>query len=262
MFERFTDRARRVVVLAQDAAREMGHRQIKPHHLLVALSQGEGMAANAMAEAGVDRAALRERVAASTKADPAARKANKLPFSAEGKKALELSLRAALSFGHNYIGTEHLFLGVQREAEGRGEALDDLLGVSGAEIETRLREMLRGAPGAAPMRTPGLVAVMNRARQAAGQSPMTTGHVLAGVMAEPDTQAARALSSLGLTGESVTGALATVPIAETSDATPPLASISVTIGGTTTVISDAELATIIRDMPADELREALKKAIS
>ena len=134
MFERFTPRARRVIVLAQDAAREMGHSQIKPEHLLVGLQQGEGMAANAMAQAGVDGTTLRQRVAALHHSKPAAKRIDKVPFSLEGKKCLEQSLRAALALGHNYIGTEHLFFGVQRQAEANNEPLDNLLGASADEI--------------------------------------------------------------------------------------------------------------------------------
>jgi hypothetical protein len=71
---------------------------------------------------------------------PAAKKINKVPFSLEGKKCLEQSLRAALALGHNYMGTEHLFFGVQRQAEVDDRPLDDLLGVSVAEINRRLTE--------------------------------------------------------------------------------------------------------------------------
>ena len=123
----------------------MGHAQIKPEHLLVGLQQGEGMAANAMAQAGVDGAALRGARRRPVREQPSAKKIDKVPFSVEGKKCLEQSLRAALALGHNYIGTEHLFFGVQRQAETNGGSLDELLGASAAEIHRRLTEMLGGA---------------------------------------------------------------------------------------------------------------------
>ncbi len=134
MFERFTDRARRVIVVAQDTARDMSHPQITPEHLLIALRQGEGVAAMAMTQSGVDTTRLRQRVADNLEHKPGAQKLDKIPFSPQAKKALELSLRQALALGHNYIGTEHLFLGVEREAEQRGQTLDGLLGVKSAEV--------------------------------------------------------------------------------------------------------------------------------
>src|SRR4029077_2797698 len=137
MFERFTPRARRVIVLAQDAARDMGHAQIKPEHLLVGLQQGEGMAASAMAHLGVEGPTLRQRVADLYPSNPGAKKINKVPFSTEGKECLEQSLRAALALGHSYIGTEHLFFGVQRQGESNARRRDELLGFSAAEIQRR-----------------------------------------------------------------------------------------------------------------------------
>jgi ATP-dependent Clp protease ATP-binding subunit ClpC len=261
MFERFTPRARRVIVLAQDAARQMGHSQIKPEHLLLALKEGDGMAAAAMVQAGVDGAALRQRVAEQFKAKPSARRLDKVPFSPDSKKALELSLRAALGLGHNYIGTEHIFVGVEREAERRGQTLDALLGASTAAVHNRLMDMLGGTTGAPSMRSPALQAAMNLARQQAGQALVTTGHLLAAMVSDTDSQAARALGSLGVTGEAVQTALERVPVADTSDATPPAQSVAITIGETTTLISDADLVAALQPLGADQLRDAIKKAI-
>jgi ATP-dependent Clp protease ATP-binding subunit ClpC len=261
MFERFTPRARRVIVLAQDAARQMGHPQIKPEHLLLALKDGEGMASAAMVQVGVDGLALRQKVAELVKAKPSVRKLDKVPFSPEGKKALELSLRAALALGHNYIGTEHLFVGVEREAERRGRTLDGLLGVSTAEVHNRLMDILGGTPGAPSARSPALESAMNLARRQAGQAPMTTGHLLAAVVCDTESQAARVLASLGVTGQAVQTALARVPVAGTSDATPSAQSVAVTIGETTTVIGDADVAAALQQLNANQLRDAIKKAI-
>jgi ATP-dependent Clp protease ATP-binding subunit ClpC len=261
MFERFTDRARRVIVVAQDTAREMSHPQIAPEHLLWALRQGEGMAALAMAQAGVEGAALRQRVAESIEQKPAARQLDKIPFSPQGKKALELSLREALALGHNYIGTEHLFLGVEREAEKRGQTLDGLLGVKTSEVHERLQAMLDGGTPASPLRSPALQSAMDRARQRAQQTPLTTGHVVAALMDDPESQATRALTALGVTTESLLAALSQVPVNATSDAPPAAQSVAITIGETTTVISDAVIAAALRDLSADELRDAIKKAM-
>jgi len=261
MFERFTDRARRVIVLAQDSAREMGHEQIKPAHFLVALTDGDGVAAMAMDRSGVDPTALRERVAARFESKPSARKMNKIPFSLEAKKAIEQSLRAALGLGHNYIGTEHLFLGVQSESERRGEALDELLGASVADVRDRVMQILADPKQAALPRSPALRSAMSAAARQAGRAPLTTGHLLAAMTADTGTQAARALATLGVSGDAVAAALLEVPLAETSDATPAAQSIAITVGETTTLISDPDVAATLRQLDADQLRELIKKAI-
>ncbi|MGH9054559.1 MAG: Clp protease N-terminal domain-containing protein [Acidimicrobiales bacterium] len=259
MFERFTPRARRVIVLAQDAARDMGHPQIKPEHLLVGLVQGEGMAANAMAQAGINSIALHQRVASLYKTKPAAKKINKVPFSLEAKKCLEQSLRAALALGHNYIGTEHLFFGVQRQAEADDRTLDDLLGASPADIHRRLSEMIGGA--GPTMRSPALQAALDRARAHAGQSPMTTGHLLAGMLADPDSQVSHALAEIGVDAQRAQAALDAVNLSDTSDASPAPQSIAVTIGETTIVIADPDLATALQQLSTEELRDIIKKAL-
>jgi ATP-dependent Clp protease ATP-binding subunit ClpC len=260
MFERFTDRARRVIVVAQDTAREMGHTQIRPEHLLVALRQGEGMAALAMAQVGVDSNSLRQRVADRLESKPTARRLDKIPFSPEAKKSLELSLRQALGLGHNYIGTEHLFLGVEREAEGRGQTLDGLLGVKTTEVHERLVAMLGGATFGPSMRSPALQSALDQARQQAQQAPLTTGHLLAALINDSKSQAAQALTALGITGEAVQTAIAGVPVASTSDAPRSAQSVTITIGETTTVIGDDDVATALQQLSADELREVIRKA--
>jgi ATP-dependent Clp protease ATP-binding subunit ClpA len=261
MFERFTDRARRVIVLAQDTAREMGHQQIKPEHLLVALAEGEGVAANAMAETGVDRTALRVKVAQRFDSKPSSKKLNKVPFSPEAKTAMEQSLRAALGLGHNYIGTEHLFFGVEREAEQHSEALDELLGVSAADVHDRALQLLTGATSAASARSPALHAAMSTAARYAGGTKMTTGHLLAAMIADPGSQAAKALATLGIGAQAVTTTLAQVPLAETSDATPDAQSITITVGETTALITDPEVVAALRKLNSPQLREVIEKAV-
>jgi ATP-dependent Clp protease ATP-binding subunit ClpA len=268
MFERFTDRARRAIVVAQDEAREMGHDQIRPEHLLIGLTEGEGVAAKAMAQSGVDGAAMRARVVARTKSKPSARKLAKVPFSPEIKKAMELSLRAALGLGHKYIGTEHLFFGVQREAGERDEPLDQLLGVSAADVRERIMEMLgdvrpmlRDVTLAGPMRSPALQSAMTAARRQASGAPVTTGHLLAAMAADADSQAARALAALGVNVDALPAALMRVPIAGTSDDPVPAQSVSITVGETTTFISDPDVAAALEHLNSDELRLVIRKAI-
>src|SRR6185437_3965358 len=256
MFERFTPRARRVIVKAQDAAREMGHSRIHPEHLVVGLDEGEGMAAIAMAQAGVDGVALRQRAAARYAGKAAAKKVDRVPFSPDAKQCLEQSLRAALSLGHSYIGTEHLFFGVERQADD----LDDLLGVAAADVHRRITDLLAGGGAGPAMRSPALHAALDRARADAGQSPMTTGQVLAGIVADPDSQASQALAALGVDPVRLGAALDAVDVADTSDAAPAPQSVAVTIGDATTVINDPDVATALRRLSADQLRDVLKDA--
>ena len=261
MFERFTDRARRVIVVAQDTAREMSHPQISPEHLLLALGQGEGVAAMAMTQSGVDTARLRQRVADNLEHRPGAQKLDKIPFSPEAKKALELSLRQALALGHNYIGTEHLFLGLEREAEQRGQTLDGLLGVKSAEVHAACAGDARRSHRLATRALPRTSVRPGSSPPQAQQTPMTTGHVLAAIVGDRQSQATQALSALGVTEEAVQAALVEVSLAGTSDATSPAQSVAITIGETTTTISDPAVAGALQDLSADQLRDAIKKTL-
>ena len=117
MFERFSEPARRVVVLAQDEARVLGHNYIGTEHILLGLLREEdGLAARVLGALGVTIEHVRDQVAriVGTGSYPV----GQIPFTPRAKKVLELSLREALSLGHNYIGTEHVLLGLVREGEG------------------------------------------------------------------------------------------------------------------------------------------------
>jgi len=119
-FSRFTDRARRVVVASQRIARSAGHDYIGTEHLVLALlEEPDGLAARALAEQGITP----EQVRAAMKVVLGPRKDDVpelIPYTPRAKKALELTVREALRLGHNYIGTEHLLLGVLAEEEGAG----------------------------------------------------------------------------------------------------------------------------------------------
>jgi hypothetical protein len=118
MFERFTDRARRVVVLAQEEARLLNHNHIGTEHILLGLiHEGEGIAYLALTELGISLDAVRAQVEAEIGQGSEA-PGGHIPFTPRAKKVLELSLREALQLGHNYIGTEHILLGLIREGEG------------------------------------------------------------------------------------------------------------------------------------------------
>jgi len=118
MFERFTDRARRVVVLAQEEARMLNHNYIGTEHILLALiHEGEGVAAKALTALGISLAATRQAVEDIIGRGMQAPSGH-IPFTPRSKKVLELSLREALQLGSDYIGTEHILLGLIREGDG------------------------------------------------------------------------------------------------------------------------------------------------
>ena len=118
MFERFTDRARNVVVLAQQEARLLKHNYIGTEHILLGLArESDGLAAKALDALGIGLEAVREQVVEIVGQGQKSPSGH-IPFTPRAKKVLELSLREALQFGHNYIGTEHILLGLIREGEG------------------------------------------------------------------------------------------------------------------------------------------------
>ena len=139
MFERFTDRARRVVVLAQEEARTLDHNYIGTEHILLGLvREGEGVAASALEALGISPADIRGDLEAIIGRGDLAPVGN-IPFTPRAKKVLELSLREALQLGHNYIGTEHILLGLVREGEGVGA---EVLAKRGATLELVRAEVM------------------------------------------------------------------------------------------------------------------------
>jgi Clp amino terminal domain, pathogenicity island component len=141
MFERFTDRARRVVVLAQEEARMLDHNYIGTEHILLGLiHEGEGVAAKALESLGISLEAVRQQVEQIIGRGKQAPASGRIPFTPRAKKVLELSLREALQLNHNYIGTEHILLGLIREGEGvAAQALVQL----GADLDRVRRQVVR-----------------------------------------------------------------------------------------------------------------------
>jgi ATP-dependent Clp protease ATP-binding subunit ClpA len=143
MFERFTDRARRVVVLAQEEARMLNHNYIGTEHILLGLiHEGEGVAARALEAMEVSLTEVRtlvEEIIGSGQTAPTGH----IPFTPRAKKVLELSLRESLQLGHTYIGTEHILLGLVREGEG---VAAQVLVKLGADLE-RVRQQVLGVLG-------------------------------------------------------------------------------------------------------------------
>lgn len=146
IFERFTERARLVVILAQDEARAIKHNYIGTEHLLLGLLREEsGLAARTLEELGVSLEEVRVEVARIVGTGEEI-KAGQLPFTPRAKKILELALREALSLGHNYIGTEHILLGLVRENEGVAARILLDFDVDAEKTRNKIIQMLSG-PG-------------------------------------------------------------------------------------------------------------------
>jgi ATP-dependent Clp protease ATP-binding subunit ClpC len=147
MFERFTDRARRVVVLAQEEARMLNHNYIGTEHILLGLiHEGEGVAAKALEALGISLEAVRSQVEEIIGQGQQA-PAGHIPFTPRAKKVLELSLREALQLGHNYIGTEHILLGLIREGEGVAAQVLVKLGADLNRVRQQVIQLLSGYQG-------------------------------------------------------------------------------------------------------------------
>ncbi|EFV92489.1 ATPase AAA-2 domain-containing protein [Dietzia cinnamea P4] len=147
MFERFTDRARRVVVLAQEEARMLNHNYIGTEHILLGLiHEGEGVAAKALESLGISLEAVRSQVEEIIGQGQQAPSGH-IPFTPRAKKVLELSLREALQLGHNYIGTEHILLGLIREGEGVAAQVLVKLGADLTRVRQQVIQLLSGYQG-------------------------------------------------------------------------------------------------------------------
>ncbi|MCW2131069.1 ATP-dependent Clp protease ATP-binding subunit [Arthrobacter sp. VKM Ac-2550] len=155
MFERFTDRARRVVVLAQEEARMLNHNYIGTEHILLGLiHEGEGVAAKALEFLGVSLNGVREQVQEIIGQGQQAPSGH-IPFTPRAKKVLELSLREALQLGHNYIGTEHILLGLIREGEGVATQVLVKLGADLNRVRQQVIQLLSGYQGKEPVSASG-----------------------------------------------------------------------------------------------------------
>ena len=151
MFERFTDRARKVVVLAQEEARMLNHDYIGTEHILLGLiHEGEGVAARALKSLGISLDAVRQQVeeiiGRGQHAPP-----GHIPFTPRAKKVLELSLRESLQLGHDYIGTEHILLGLIREGDGVAAQILVKLGADLNRVRQQVLQLLPGRAAGEPV---------------------------------------------------------------------------------------------------------------
>jgi ATP-dependent Clp protease ATP-binding subunit ClpA len=240
MFERFTDRARRAVVNAQEEARRLQHNYIGTEHVLLGLLAVQGgVAFKVLDRFGLSQEGVRAEVVARVGTGSVTMSGH-IPFTPRAKKVLELALREALQLGHNYIGTEHILLGLVREGEGVGALIitshgADLDKLRDAVIEIlpaqaahsagqRWLRSLSGAAGEAEQEdlpaTPAAEASVTGAVQLAGTKPVGSHHLLLAALGDQDSAAARTLAALGVDLEQAREALRTVDVTGTSDEQP------------------------------------------
>jgi ATP-dependent Clp protease ATP-binding subunit ClpA len=226
MFERFTDKARHAVVLAQDEAREFGQPHIGTEHVLLGLvHEGEGVAAVALRGLGIDLEVCRADVAAIVGRGSGAPSGH-IPFTPAAKKVLERSLREALGLGHNYIGTEHMILGLISDEDGvtvqvlarHDITADTVRAAVHAALRTVLDDRSRATPS--PRRTAGADAILAAAQELAGTSPMGSQHLLVAMSLLDDSLAAGALAALGIERDALADAIANLDVDGTTDVTP------------------------------------------
>jgi ATP-dependent Clp protease ATP-binding subunit ClpC len=244
MFERFTDKARQVVVLAQEEARRLDHNYIGTEHLLLGL-QGvpDGVGGRALAGVGMMLDGTRQEVLDIVGRGKSTQSGH-IPFTPRAKKVLELALREALQLQHNYIGTEHVLLGLLREGEGvaaeimrkhadllviRTAVLDllDTLGVEPSRgrrwLRRRYSSVFSGSQSSEPetlSASPAADTTLSEAARLAGTAPVGSHHLMLAVLADPQTAAARALSTLGIDLDQAREALRSVDVTGTSDEQP------------------------------------------
>jgi ATP-dependent Clp protease ATP-binding subunit ClpA len=232
MFERFTGGARRVVVRAQEEARALKHNYIGTEHILLGvLADQEDVSSRALANAGISPDQVRQEVLRSVP-EGESEPTGHVPFTPRAKKVLELSLREALQLRHNYIGTEHILLGILRE--GRGVAAR-ALHARGADAARLRREVVRltgtrddageaaeSSVGLAtrPLHTPAAAEVLAAAEELASGSPIGSHHLLEALAHSHRSAAGHALAAAGVDVEVLAAALDDIDLAGTTDLTP------------------------------------------
>jgi len=244
MFERFSGQARHVVVSAQEEARELDHNYIGTEHLLLGLLTSDSLASASLNALGYTRDDVQAKVVATVgrgKASPGGH----IPFTPRAKKVLELSLREALQLKHNYIGTEHILLGLLREGEGMAaqiladkHPLDRIRGEVLTRIESPAPREVHGAG-----RTPAAHDVLALAAELAGEGPVGSHHILEAMLQQPDSAAAKVLGDAGIDLDQLAAKLDQVSVEDTADDTPQQAAarqleLSVTDETVTVVLRD------------------------
>ena len=200
IFERFTDRARRVVVLAQEEARMLNHNYIGTEHILLGLiHEGEGVAAKSLESLGLSLEIIREQVEEIIGQGQQAPSGH-IPFTPRAKLVLDLSLREALQLGHNYIGTEHILLGLIREGDGVASQLLIKLGAELTRVRQQVIQVLSGYQGKEPAAVSGAAnesgaALRRAARRSSTSSAATSRRPRATTSSTPSSGARRRSSA-------------------------------------------------------------------
>jgi ATP-dependent Clp protease ATP-binding subunit ClpA len=231
MFERFTDRARRSLVLAESEAGNLNHQFIGTEHILLGLlAEGTGVAAVTLSELGLTIDRAREAIVETIGQSASSASGGRPPFTPRAKKVLELSLREALALRHSYIGTEHILLGLIREGDGVGA---QVLIHEGIPLKTAREAVLSRLEKGSP--APGPSSLEATSRPAAGITPiarriarerqgddgrLSSHHFLLALFDDGESMAAKALAALEVSREKVEATLARLDLHETSDAPP------------------------------------------
>ena len=288
MFERFTDRARNVLVLANGQANQLGHNYIGTEHMLLGLVlEGEGVAGRVLQSFQITDEAVRAKVVELTtggKASAPARPMHKPPFTPLAKKTLEQALRQAISLHHNYIGTEHILLAVAAQEEGMAHRILAALGADPGQVRAGVLSTLaqsdpgvvqRAAEGVrakvvsglggavaatGPAWSPATEEVMADAASAVAEGQtLTTSDLLGARVRAAASRAGRILAAAGFTRGRLDELLAAVPLEETSDAPP--APVSISVRDRTTVVEDPDVARFLLRATPDEIRAALRRGL-
>jgi ATP-dependent Clp protease ATP-binding subunit ClpC len=225
MFERFTDNARAVVVAAQEETRSFRHGRIGTEHILLGLYHSPGgIAVEALQQLGITREMVRTDVESMIGRGDSPLTGH-IPFSPRAKKVLELALREALQLGHNYIGTEHILLALEREGEGVAvKILANHVGDTKDVVRT-VKALIAehsgsgGAP-AQPKRTTAADEVVTAAEALAGGAPMGSHHLLEALIRADGSMAATVLTRLGVSPDAIADTVDELDADTTTDATP------------------------------------------
>ena len=247
MFERFTDRARHSIVLAQEEARRFQHNYIGTEHILLGLLDPEqgGVAAQAAERFGLTLAVGRQEVLELIGPGKQEVRGGHIPFTPRAKKCLELALREALQLNHDYIGTEHILLGIIREGDGvaarmleshapglgdvRAAVIDLLPPATTIPSRRWLRRLAAQRTAAVTLQpgqarelrtTPAADTSLAEASRLAGQSPVGSHHILLASLTDADSAAARALAGLGVDLDRVRDALRAADVTGSTDELP------------------------------------------
>ena len=267
MFERFTDRARQTLVLAQQEALGLRHNFIGTEHILLGLlAEGTGVAAVALGSLEVSLERARELVVETIGPSPGIGEGGKPPFTPRAKKVLELALHEALGLGHNYIGTEHILLGILAEGEGVGAQVLIKEGHALSDVRAVVLSHVQDAANPPSPQTASTAAVAKLTRGAiqvarSSSEPrrvLATHHYLLALVDDPASMAGQALARLGVTKERVESTLTTIDINATSEAPPPISRSSTAAplefdlgSGVTVRIADRKLAESILTQQQD-----------